>query len=226
MNNSTRYPGGKGTCFQQIINLMPPHRVYIETHAGMGAVIRNKQLAELNIALELDEEVWMKLCKIVDNPYIRIYNLDALAYLRGVEPAEHTLIYSDPPYLPAARKSGRLYRCEYTEADHVALIQQLRSMWPTKIMISGYRSDLYENMLHDWNQYEFDTMTRGGPAIETLWFNYPWPTELHDYSNLGSDFRERERVQRKQKRWIGRLHRLPELERKAMLKLIKEAFGT
>ncbi|KHE92566.1 MAG: hypothetical protein SCABRO_01681, partial [Candidatus Scalindua brodae] len=43
-NSSMNYPGGKGGVFQKLINLMPPHDVYIETHLGGGAVIRNKRL--------------------------------------------------------------------------------------------------------------------------------------------------------------------------------------
>ena len=43
------YPGGKGGVFHKLINLMPPHEIYIETHLGSGAVIRNKRLAQRNI---------------------------------------------------------------------------------------------------------------------------------------------------------------------------------
>jgi site-specific DNA-adenine methylase len=203
---------------------MPPHRTYIETHTGGGAVLRNKRPAELNIAIEVDWEAYLMLCNILENPYIKVYNVDALDYLRGFEPDENTLIYTDPPYLPSTRKSGKLYRHEYTEADHVALIKHLRCLWPTMIMISGYRSELYFDMLGDWNQYEFDTMTRRGPATEYLWFNYRWPNKLHDYSHLGSTFRERERITRKQKRLLANLGKMPELERNALLNHIKNRF--
>ncbi len=38
---------------------------------------------------------------------------------RGTE-----LVYSDPPYLQATRRSDRRYRHDYTDADHVALLAQ------------------------------------------------------------------------------------------------------
>ena len=42
-----RYPGGKGKTYHQIINLLPPHKTYIETHLGGGAVvIRNRLLVD------------------------------------------------------------------------------------------------------------------------------------------------------------------------------------
>ena len=47
------YPGGKGQCFPHIINQMPPHQVYIETHLGGGSVLANKKPALiLNVGLD------------------------------------------------------------------------------------------------------------------------------------------------------------------------------
>ena len=62
-----KYPGGKGRTFQHIVNLIPPHKVYIETHLGGGAVLRNKKPALRTIAIELDERViasWKKTSQI------------------------------------------------------------------------------------------------------------------------------------------------------------------
>jgi site-specific DNA-adenine methylase len=39
-----KFLGGKGKCYQRLINLMPPHQTYIESHLGGGAVMRNKKL--------------------------------------------------------------------------------------------------------------------------------------------------------------------------------------
>ncbi len=54
-----KYPGGKGQygVYQKIINLMPPHEVYIETHLGGGAVMRNKRPARVNIGIEINPKV-------------------------------------------------------------------------------------------------------------------------------------------------------------------------
>jgi DNA adenine methylase len=53
------YPGGKNGSgvFQTIINLMPPHPVYIEPFLGGGAILRLKRPAALNIGLDLDSAV-------------------------------------------------------------------------------------------------------------------------------------------------------------------------
>jgi len=82
----------------------------------------------------------------------------------------------------------------------------------------------YSVRIHNWYSVNFQAMTRGRLATEWLWFNFPQPTELHDYSFLGADFRERERIKRKKNRWTARLERMPLLERQALLSAI-EAFS-
>jgi hypothetical protein len=53
------YQGGKSQpgAYHTLINLMPPHRVYIEAFLGGGAVMRYKKPAEINIGIDLDRSV-------------------------------------------------------------------------------------------------------------------------------------------------------------------------
>ena len=53
------YPGGKAGAgvYQTLINLMPPHDVYVEPFLGAGAILRMKRPAALNIGIDLDPEV-------------------------------------------------------------------------------------------------------------------------------------------------------------------------
>lgn len=221
--SETRYPGGKGTFFQRIINLMPPHRFYIETHVGGGAVMRHKRPAEVNIALDPDPKVKKRWA---NGKYIHVtfYQSDALQYLAGIRPSNDILIYSDPPYMMGARKGRRLYTFEYTDQDHVDLLTQLKLMKPCMVIISGYDTELYRDELADWGQLSFDVMTRGGKAREFLWYNYPDPQELHEYTFLGDSFRDRERIKRKRKRWINRMDKMENLELRAMLDAIHKGF--
>jgi hypothetical protein len=52
--------------------------------------------------------------------------------------------------------------------------------------------------------------------------NYPEPVVLHDYRYLGSTFRERERIKRRQTRWKRRLSTMDPLERAALLSAIRD----
>ena len=54
-----QYPGGKAGAgvYQQLINFIPPHHTYIETHLGGGAVMRYKRSAKINIGIDVDPAV-------------------------------------------------------------------------------------------------------------------------------------------------------------------------
>ena len=55
----TTYPGGKGGAgvYQTIINMIPPHDTYIETHLGSGAIMRYKKPAFRNFGIDIDPAV-------------------------------------------------------------------------------------------------------------------------------------------------------------------------
>lgn len=241
-DNRSTYPGGKGGSgvHQNIINLIPPHEVYIETHLGGGYILRKKRPAATNIGIDLDPEVikaWDRsgICKNNewirqpspeiksgdDGQYFNFIKDDATRYLKKYQFTGNEFVYADPPYLRKIRKGPRkLYDYEMTDQDHMKLLSCLHAI-PAKIMISGYWSSLYMDMLPGWNTHNFEAQTRNGMATEWLWFNYPVPEILHDYSFLGANFRERERIKKKRDRWVSRLLRIPALERNAMVESLK-----
>ncbi len=139
------------------------------------------------------------------------------------DPHDRTLIYCDPPYLHSTRASRQRYAHEMTDVDHLRLLRVIRTL-KCFVMISGYSSPLYARELKGWNATAFQAATRGAPAAEWVWYNFPPPVELHDYRYLGRDFRERERIRRQQRRWSTRLAKMPLIERRALLAAIREAF--
>jgi len=152
---------------------------------------------------------------------------DGLAFLEHPDSSLYlamgsTLVYLDPPYLRSTRSSSRsLYDHEMSDTDHVRLLHWCRRA-QCMVMLSGYWSELYARHLRDWRLIRFQAMTRGGPAEECLWMNYPEPTALHDYGHLGEDFRERERIKRKRTRWVEKLKKMPMLERRCLLAAIAD----
>lgn len=53
------YPGGKNGAgvYQRLINLMPPHSVYLEPFLGGATILRLKRPAAVNIGIDLEKEV-------------------------------------------------------------------------------------------------------------------------------------------------------------------------
>ncbi len=219
------YPGGKGGVFQKIINLIPPHRVYIETHLGGGSVFRNKRPAEINIGVDIDRDLiksWFRdplsPKEMFNDRSFTVKEDDAVSFLKGFyfsEPKQ-TFVYCDPPYLHSTRKDKKIYRYEYTDSQHEELLKTIKAL-PCMVMISGYYSEMYMDELSGWNYKSFQVMTRHGLATEYVWMNYSEPVKLHDYSFIGKDFRERERIKKKVGRWVRKLKNLPILERQAII---------
>jgi len=217
MKPRNTYNGGKGGAgvYQQIINQMPPHRVYIESHLGSGQVMRHKIPAAINYGLDLDASMLAQFgdASCLD---IKLDAIDATLWLRHYDFQGDELIYADPPYLHSTRKRLDLYKYEMTQSQHIELLETLRRL-PCYVIISGYWSELYADLLQGWRTHSFQAMTRKGVANEWLWMNYPQPAELHDYRYLGADYRERERIKRKIVRWQAKLQGMTPTERYAML---------
>lgn len=231
-----RYFGGKGGCgvYQQVINLMPAHEIYIETHLGGGNILLRKRPAPRgNIAIELDARALLdfRLQHVFDQPRwdgvpLSFVHADCVDYLRGYRWTGKELVYADPPYLMATRKSKRTrYAFEYTQADHVDLLSLLLTV-PADVMISGYPSELYDDTLSQWHTHTFTASTRRGTATEKLWMNFdPSRVLKHEYTYAGDNFRERERIRRKASRWVSNLERLAASERNFILQEISSKFA-
>lgn len=126
-------------------------------------------------------------------------------------------VFADPPYVIAARRSQkRIYRHEYTDADHVELLELLRAL-PAQVMVCGLRCALYDRLLADWRRVDYQNQTRRGPQTESLWMNYAPPAVPHDLNFAGDNYRERERIKRKRARWVRRLENMPAIERAVIL---------
>jgi DNA adenine methylase len=89
-----------------------------------------------------------------------------------------TLFYVDPPYLhetrSAKRKHGGLhnaYAHEMTDADHVALIDQLLEV-EGMVVLSGYPHQLYDERLRHWRRVQRTAHADGArERTEVLWLN-------------------------------------------------------
>lgn len=224
------YPGSKGGpgVFQKIISLMPSHDVYIETHLGGGNILLKKRPAASSIAIEIDSEVLKAFIASNGDEDLRVQyvNSDAGEYLQAYRWTGRELVYCDPPYPFSCRRSKRQrYRYEYSDRDHQGFLDCVLQI-PAFVMISSYANRLYDTRLSHWHSVEFTARTRGCTAVEKLWMNFDPDRQLkHEYTFTGWDFRERERIKRKARRWVSNLAMMDPDERNFILAEIRERFA-
>lgn len=223
-----RYPGGKngGGAYQQIICQIPPHETYIEPFLGSGAVMRYKRAAHHSIGIDLETIVIAVANSDFKGPGCAFKIGCGISFLESHSWEGNEFVYCDPPYLISSRRQRRrIYPYELTQEEHERLLAIAKRI-PVPVAISGYYSGLYATELKDWRVITWQAITRGGSkATEYLWMNYPPTVALHDYSYLGENRTERQRIKRKCARWKRKLEGMPILERQALLAAIQQMKG-
>ena len=218
------YPGGKGGLFRQLINLIPAHSTYIESHLGNGAVLRHKTPVARSLGLEVDDTVIERWAD-ASIPGFELIQQDATSFLRSFPFTGNEFVYADPPYVPASRRRTRVYRHELDEQAHGELLDVLDAI-PAKVMLSGYGSPLYDQRLAHWNRIEFDVGSHGLRHREVVWLNYESPAVPCDLRFIGSTFRERQRIRRKQERMQAKIRELPASERALLMQWLAATYGS
>lgn len=109
-----------------------------------------------------------------------IENRDAFEVIQAHD-SDQALHYVDPPYVADTRDSGRDYRHELTDEDHLRLAELLHGVRGA-VVLSGYDSALYRTLYADWRRIEKAAHADGARSrVEVLWLspNCP-PTGLFD----------------------------------------------
>ena len=245
--------GGKNASgtYQHIINLFQPHDVYIEGFLRSGSIIRRKKTAKFNFGFDIDPEIIKSFISLYSRSYninnldtgqgknkikkqrdLNVINLDMIKLLENSYPIINMLkafnikilLYLDPPYLLSTRKSQvKLYKFEMTDLQHEKLCMVLNKL-NCDVVLSSYNNEIYNKHLSEWNTYSFKAITRKGMVWKTIYYNYPSPTELHEYTYLGNDFRERERIKGIIKRNVNKFDNMAEIERNYLLSELFNAF--
>lgn len=91
--------------------------------------------------------------------------------------SEDALFYLDPPYLPETRHSGKAstYGVEMAYEEHEELLDLIKDC-KSKVVLSGYLSDLYSEKLDGWRvetrEGKSHISNSGQKRLEVLWMNY------------------------------------------------------
>lgn len=84
---------------------------------------------------------------------------------------ENVFMYLDPPYLLGTRNREQ-YKHEMSDGEHEKMLQKAVTS-KAKIMISGYASEMYDDMLSGWYRKEFRSHAEmGSRRTEVVWMNY------------------------------------------------------
>ncbi len=223
--STPRFVGSKkgGALPFAILNLIPPHAVFIEPFAGLAAITRRKKPAAETILVDKRRDSRLEL-----PAGVRFVRGCGITFLRNYPWIGIEFVYCDPPYLLSSRNNRVYYAEEFTTAEHVELLRVL--LWLTglgvRVLLSGYHSTLYAETLSGWNLHKVQTYTQTHQVrTECLWFNYPRPTVLHEYGATGEGWRERQRIKRKVHRWAERLRAQGPLERAALFSALVDVMG-
>jgi site-specific DNA-adenine methylase len=220
------YLGGKaasGTA-ERIINLIRPHDTLVIPFAGNCAITRKIKWPTRVLINDLDTTMVDAWRAANLGPQLEVHNLQALDFLKMVlqrPDLGRIVVYCDPPYPHETRTSANFYNHEMTYEQHLELLEVLRWL-RVDCLVSTYPNDLYAAQLSHWQRTEFQSMTRGGPRTEWLFYNYPEPTVLHDDRFSGCDYREREYMKRKTETWVRRYKAMQPYEQQRILGRILE----
>jgi len=111
---------------------------------------------------------------------VQIENAPAIEVIQRYDSPE-TLFYCDPPYVHESRSDVHAYAYEMTDTEHRELARVLHTV-KGKVALSGYHSDLMEELYGDWDYVEAPVKkahsTNTGAnnhkqsRTEVLWVNY------------------------------------------------------
>lgn len=250
------YPGCKGAAgvYQNIISHIPKCNVLVIPFLGHCAITRHIKRPHLLVLNDIDPIVyncWHKALKnsgfipefrdnknnqdlitvfkdTADGSIIILSCKDAISMLSNpiFKPGPDFAIYCDPPYpFDSRKKRNHIYNFESNHNLHVDLLSLISKM-TAKVIISTYENITYKAYLNNWQYHQFTGMTHGGPATETIYYNFNLNDhDLQDYNYLGKNYKDRERIRLKTQRHLDKFSKLPVLERKAILSKLVNKFS-
>lgn len=92
-----------------------------------------------------------------------------------------TLHYVDPPYVHSTRGGRVSYKHEMSDEEHSKLAQFLSQLEGT-VILSGYDSEMYQDLYRNWTCYTKETHADGArPRTEFLWISPDSPQAVMNF---------------------------------------------
>lgn len=146
------------------------------SHNGIGGLSTNgvvrrnmaKHVSDYLSVVDRLEELHHKLSRLT------ILNRDGIDVIKKYD-FENVFMYCDPPYHHDTRTETR-YQQDMDNETQIRFLETVNES-KAKILISGYKNDVYDEYLKDWTEVSFDVNIMTGSykkktKTEVLWKNY------------------------------------------------------
>lgn len=233
-----RYTGNKNIAGvrEQIKSLVQPYDLFVELFAGSAAVSHFLSAPPDKLWLN---DLWPGAVEhfVYTGHGYKLTHLDAIDILKQFSSTDDQLqqfsstgyqiiIFHDPPYEHSTRPNGtNLYQNEPDYDWHVEYLECIQKALHLQHIIIHPVCDLYNEKLKDWNYREVKIRYNRKTSIERIWFNFPEPVELIDYTSWGKNRTDRQRIKRQVNNFTKKLDLMPPVQRNYVLKLINERYN-
>jgi DNA adenine methylase len=212
----------------KIINQIPEFTDFYEPYCGSAAVssfLSVRDLSKNFFLNDLDDIAQSFITVLQGMSFSSVPAIKVIQSLRSVPPGSGTFVFIDPPYLHETRPNQtNLYRFEMSQEDHEELLLSVLEL-KCNCMIIHPVCTLYENALSGFRKVRLNIRYNRKTSLECLYMNYPEVQSLANYSLLGSDCWDRQRIKRKSFRTIQKFMALPPAERNYILNDLKKNFN-
>lgn len=146
------------------------------SHNGIGGFSMNnvvrrnmaKNVSDYLSAVDRLDDLHQRLSRVT------ILNRDGIDVINKYN-YENVFLYCDPPYHHDTRTETR-YQQDMDDDTQIRFLESVNNS-KAKILISGYKNDVYDEYLKEWNEVSFDVNTMTGSykkktKTEVLWKNY------------------------------------------------------
>ena len=166
---------------------------------------------------ELDKEVTDRFVHRAGGIVTNVPAMDIIQKLISVPSGTETFVFLDPPYLKFVRPGSLdLYKYDMTYEDHYRLLLAVLDL-KCNCMIIHPQCKLYDLVLKSFRQVQVTVRYHNKTSHEIMYMNYAVPDRLLNYSVVGIDCWDRQRIKRKGDRLVKKITELPVLEQNYLI---------
>lgn len=202
---------------QFLINHVPPVKCMVSLFLGNGLLLDQIKSCETMVAFAAGKNLEL------NNDSIKVFASDYTKNLDWINPVKFgkTLVFINPPALEI-NKQPKLINTDFTsQTEHETLLQK-GVKFPTYVMVLATSNNQYDGILlkAGFTKIYLFNQSIENPKTDCIYINYPVPEQLHDYSFVGQNYRDRDNNKKFIKRTIKQLAEMSPLRRNLIIDTI------